>query len=207
MTNKKESRYLRVNLFISKYLLYIFPVIIGTVIWGVAVDFDDTQITNSVMQVIWEISGLHIMIWFVLVIYFLLTLLVSTEFREIVMSKITRSEEKDERDTYISGRASKATFFLTLTVMIVLLFVTGIQFNMYNPSKEERLDGKKGTITIGYRLKFFEGDKSQKVTEVDKKGTLIDLKGIPLSKEALILIMILFHVGGYHIFTRKRFKV
>jgi len=128
---------------------------------------------------------------------------VSVRFREIVLSKITRSEERDEREEYISGRASKATFLLSLAIMIVLFFLSGIQFNMYRSSKEERINGAKGTIGIGYQFEFVE-----KKTEMknEKKGTIINYKGIPFSKEAIILFLMLFHVGGYHFFTRKRLK-
>lgn len=195
--NNERNRLLKVNLFISKYLLFSSPVVIGTLIW-----LWRSYNAGESGSILSEIFGWHFMIWFVLLIYFLISLIASTSFREIVLSKITRSEERDERETFISGRASKATFLFTLAVMIVLLFLSCVNFHMYKPSPEERLNGKKGTVSVGWKFDFLT---PQKIKQEDK-GTLINFKGVPLSQESIILLLILIHVGGYQLFVRKRLR-
>ena len=203
MSNQQTNRLFKINLLISKYLLFSFPLIVVTTIWALITYGDGSDLQGKFQSVLWEILGWHFIIWFVSLLYFLSLLILSTVFREYILAKITRSEERDERETYISGRASKATFLLTLAIMIIFFFLSGVQLRLHNPSAEQRLAGAKGTISIGYKLELVDETAKE---QTPQEGTLIHFKGIPLSKEAIIIILLLVHVGGYHFFARKRFR-
>ena len=69
-----NNRMLKINLFMSKYLLYAFPIIIITVVWNLLTH------PNTPNTLVYNILGCYFMLWFVLLIYFFITLVVSPAF-------------------------------------------------------------------------------------------------------------------------------
>jgi hypothetical protein len=201
---------MKVNLLISKYLLYFLPTIIITVIWALSIINNGGSELEKSSPLIYDIIVWNFIIWFFLFVYFLLSLLFYTTFRERILATITFSKERDERESYISGKASKATFFSTLSVLIILFFLSGLNVHIYKNPKEEAIDGKRGTIAIAYKFEFINSAKNKtKNIFKDKNNNseeIFIMDGIPFSQEIILLFLILFHVTSYHIFTRRRLE-
>lgn len=207
MKSNRGMKLLKVNMFFSKYLLFALPVVIGTVIWAFSVPGGGNKLTG-VKSVLWEIFSWHFMIWFVLLVYIIISLIFFGDFREKILTLITFSKERDERESFISGRASKATFFSTLAALILLFFIAGLNVHIYKKPKEEAINGKRGAISIGYKFEFINSAK--KDSEVEKEDSKIEniftMNGIPFTQESILLFLIMYHIAGYHIFSRRRLK-
>lgn len=203
MSSRKES-WLKANMLISKYLLFSFPIVVVTIIWALSVTHGGNGFIG-LQKIIWEIVSWHFLLWFALLVYFFMSLAFWGEFREKVLSILTLSKERDERETYISGRAGKATFYSTLSVLILFFFLSGLHVNIYRKPKEEAVDGKRGNITIGYRFQFVNSVKTESAETVPAKAEKIFvMNGIPFTQEALFLFLICYHVASFHIFTRLK---
>ena len=209
MESNRSMKLLKINMFISKYLLFALPVIIGTVIWALSVPDGGNELEGFPL-VPWDILGWHFVIWFVLLVYFIFSLIFFGEFREKILTLITFSKVRDERESFISGRASKATFFSTLAVLIFLFFVAGLRVHIYKKPKEEAIDGKRGTISIGYKFEFINSANNDSDADNDKENSknenIFTMNGIPFTQESIFLFLIMYHIAGYHIFTRRRLK-
>ncbi len=198
--SSKSEKLLRVNMWISKYLLMAFPFVAGTVIWAYSTPGHGIELHG----LIWEIFSWNFMIWFVLLVYFIMSLVFWQTFREKILTTLTFSKERDERESFISGRASKATFYSTLSMLILLFFLSGLHVHINKKPKEEVVDGKHGTITIDYKFEFVNTAKKNVDGDENKKGNFLALDGIPFTQESLLLFLILYHIASYHIFTRRR---
>lgn len=202
--SSRSEKFLRINMWISKYLLVAIPFVVAVVIWAMSAPNVEREV-RGVTKFLWEILSWNFLAWFVLLVYFIMSLVFWSTFREKILTVLTLSKERDERESFISGRASKATFYSTLAVLILLFFFSGLHVHVYKKPKEAAIDGKRGTITIGYNFSFVNSDKkSVEVVEQNKNEKIIALDGVPFTQESLLLFLILYHIASYHIFTRRR---
>jgi hypothetical protein len=65
----------------------------------------------------------------------------------------------------------------------------------------KNFDRKNGKVMIGFNVKAIDDDAllHEKTTEVES----FNYKGMPLSKPLLILLMIFWQVGSYHLIARR----
>lgn len=204
--NNKLEKLLKVNLWISKYLVFSIPFVIWIVTWAINLTSNGEKYIEP-KTFLWEILSWNFMVWFCMLVYFIISLVFWGKFRETILTALTFSKERDERESFISGRASKATFYSTLSILILLFFLSGLHLHIYRKPKEEAVDGKRGTITIGYSFNFVNGAKKDyEVFDNSKNEKILVIDGIPFTQETLILFLILYHIASYHIFTRKRLE-
>lgn len=201
--NNKLEKLLKANLWIGKYLIVSIPFVIWVVTWALQLASTGNYVEPKTF--LWEVLSWNFLVWFVLLVYFIFSLVAWGKFRERVLMALTFSKERDERESYISGRASKATFYSTLSILILFFFFSGLHLNIYRKPKEEVIDGKRGTITISYSFSFVNSAKKDvELMDNSKNEKIFALDGIPFTQESLLLFLILYHVTSYHIFSRKR---
>ncbi len=199
----KSEKFLRINMWISKYLLIAIPFVIAVVVWALSNSNVEKEV-QGIQSVLWEILSWNFLVWFVLLVYFIISLVFWEAFREKILATLTRSEERDERESYISGKASKATFYSTLAVLILFFFLSGLHLSIYKKPKEEAIDGKRGTISIGYSFEFVNSAKKNVDETPSKNEKIFSLNGVPFTQESILLFLILFHTTSYHVFTRRQ---
>src|SRR5690606_30445756 len=108
-------------------------------------------------------------------------------------------KERDEREEYVTGRASKVTYISSLAFLIFLLFLSIFQVEVRKlPVNLER--DHKHELNIGLNFSFFDFTKNQ------DKEVLFAMDKIPLSQPGLILIVLLWLVGTYNVSARKNLK-
>lgn len=199
MTN--TNLFSKIQIFISKLLLFTSPLIITTIFF---IDPGKTQVTNNSSML--AISGLILfLLWFILLICFVFSLLFSKSTRTWILTKLTCSSENDERELQISGKASKATFLSTISFLLVLFILSFISI-IHSP-------GEKGMR--GFIIKKISQTTSLKSTELaTEKGkakaqiysgtkNYDEFSVLSLSKSNLILLILLFHIASYHINRRR----
>lgn len=204
MSNRSE-KFLKINMWISKYLIISLPFVVPVVIWALSVPGGGSEL-HGLKSFLWEIFSWHFMIWFILLVNFVLSLVFWGAFREKILTILTFSKERDERESLISGRASKSTFYSTLSVLILLLFFSGLHIYIYKKPKEEVIDGKRGMIKISYNFEFVNSAKKNIENDESKNENILKLDGIPFTQESLILFLILFHIINYQIFSKKHLR-
>lgn len=186
---------------IQNYLLYSLPFILICMFWG-TVSPEREILGNSgfLTKAAWEILSWNLMFWFAILIVFLVLLVVLPEAREKTLKRLANLKERDEREQFITGKASRTAYISTLALMIVLLFFSMFSVDIYRIPESEAKGGKTGTINIGLNFKLLD---EPRVTTDTQNKMIFESKDIPLSKSAIILGLILWQLAAFNITARK----
>lgn len=180
------------------YLIGLSPLIIGFMIWATATEFKET--TGNGLG--WDIFGGLFIAWFLIMIYLVTKMLFSSRNRDALMTKLAGVKERDERESVVAGNAAKFSMLSTLALLLFLfLFSSG---TMTVTKNQVPIAGKNGSVAIGFGVEIL--DKDAVVHEVKDAQDLYKYKGFPLSKPMMILILIFWQIGSYHLMARKELK-
>ena len=189
---------------VQNYLIYTLPFVLICMAWGTiqGVIHPGSEIINDtfIMKASWELLSWNLMLWFSVLIFFLTLLLFSQEAREKTLKRLANLKERDERDQYITGKASRAAYISTLSLLIFFLFFSIFSLNIYRAPKSEVPNGNTGTVAIGLHFNLL--DKSR--VETSPTGQVIfESKDIPLSKTAILLILMLWQLLTFNFTARN----
>ncbi len=186
---------------IQNYLLYALPFVLICMAWGTFQPESEILKDAAFMtKAAWEILSLNLMLWFSVLILFLVLLVAFPVAREKTLKRLANLNERDEREQYITGKASRAAYISTLSLLILLLFLSIFSLNIHRVPESEAINGKRGTVAIG--LQFNLVDK--KHVETNSTGeVLFESKDIPLSKSAILLVLIIWQLGVFNFTARK----
>jgi hypothetical protein len=159
---------------------------------------------SALVGLVNNVSGLFIAAWMAISLYLCFRLTVSETMREQVISRITFMRERDERESVLTGKAIRTTFLITLAVLIFLFFLSCIQVSVYRVPPEQAVDGKTGMITLGVGFRLFEADKSDRAAGALQREDIFTYRGLPVSSEAVILMLILLQIVSYN-YSMRRF--
>ncbi len=195
---------LKFNRYIAQYLLYALPAVVVCIVWtSFQSQSEILAMENAVLSFIWNVLSWNLILWFALLIYFLFALVFSRRFRELLLKRLACVRERDEREEQITGWASKAAFLSTLALLILLLFASVIDIRVTRLPAGQEIDGKSRTLSIG--LGFQALDLSGREV-AGEDGTIFSIHDLPLSKEGIVLAIILWQLGSYHYFARRRLR-
>jgi hypothetical protein len=186
---------------IQNYLLYALPFVLICMAWGTfRPESEILKDAAFLTKAAWEILSWNLMLWFSVLILFLIFLVVLPEAREKTLKRLANLKERDEREQYITGKASRAAYISTLSLLILLLFFSVFSLNIHRVPKSEAINGKRGTVAIG--LQFNLLDKEH--VETNPSGEILfESKDIPLSKSAILLVLIIWQLGVFNFTARK----
>ena len=103
----------KIDNIIIKYCVYSIPLLVGLGIWGSTGNPEELSMATGLQGILWNFLGWIAMTWVVLAAYLSCKTLFKSDFREIVLKKISGIKERDEREVQITGSAAKYTFFST----------------------------------------------------------------------------------------------
>lgn len=192
----------RFNKYLTRYLIFSFPFVVAIVIWF-SLAGEMRYPKGTVSYYLYEALGWNIVLWFVALVYFFVSLIISSNFRELVITKLARIKERDERESYIVGKSTRGSFFATLSLIIFLLFFSGLQVTVGKKPSLSTPDGKTGYISLGYS---FEGLDLESTNEKEENGILWNSHGFPISKQGILLLLLAWQLGSYYYFARKTQK-
>jgi len=191
----------KLNGFIVRYLLYSIPAVAALFVWSLFQKQQDILNTGSTsLMIVWEILSWNLMLWFAMVMYILFVLLVSPKFRTAFLAKLGRIKERDEREEYITGKAAVKTFYSTLAVLLVLLFFSVVTVTVTKVSPERAIHGRQHSLTIGMSFSLY--DSARENTADNGVATIVTSR-LPLSREMVIVMLLLWHLGSFYISSRK----
>ncbi len=184
------------------YLLYALPFVILCMIWG-SLSAEREILGNSsfFIKALWEVLSWNLMIWFAILIFYLVTMVTFPEVREKTLRRLANMSERDEREQFITGQASRSAYLATLSLLIFMLFFSIFTLNLKKVPADQAIDGKEHTISIGLHLNLL--DKNPAKSETTTGEVLFESMDLPLSKTALLLILILWQLAAFNISARK----
>jgi len=176
------------------YLVCLSPLIFGFMIWAVC-----THLEQSTTGILWDIFGWLFIAWTLDLIYLVTKMVFSKSVRNVVMTKLAGMKERDERESEVAGSAAKFSFLSTLALLL-FLFVFSVS-NLSVTKHPKTLDKKHGTVQIGFNVKAIDDEALVYETKGDVES--FNYKGFPLSKPLIILLLIFWQVGSYHLIARR----
>lgn len=184
---------------IQNYLLYALPFILICMVWGTVVPTTDREATGF-QRILWEIFSWNLMAWFAVLIIFLVMLIASSQVREKTLKRLANIKERDEREQQITGVAARSAYISTIGLLIFLLFFSLFNFNVRKYPDGTAPQGKSGLATI--TMHFNLTDSAKKEAQPD--GTIFESKDIPLSKSAIILLVLIWQLVAFNLTARRQ---
>jgi len=196
----------KVDRFCFLYVIFSFPLVLTLLIWGA---FDDPSHFNSsgVKPFLWGSLFWIFLTWIIVSLYLMIKNIVSKSFRDVFLKKLARVKERDEREEQISGEAAKFTFFSSLAVLFFFLFLSIFTMGIGKKLEGVKPGEKPGFISFGVNINPLEMKKKQPLEEKQKNSFMVSYQELPLSKMGLILFLIMWQVGSYHLIVRRESKV
>ncbi len=184
---------------LQTYLMIGLPFIVVTMIWGKLGNAEDSQ-KPWVQSILWEILSWNLMLWFALLIVFLIFLVFFKPAQEQTLKRVANIKEQDEREEYITGRASRGALISTLSILILLLFLSIFRLDIRQLPPEKAVAGKSGTLSIGLGFKMFDDP----ILEKTEEGKIwFQSKDLLLSKTGIILLIMIWQMTSYHLIARR----
>ena len=185
----------------QNYLLFALPFVLICMAWS-SLKSEKEIIAGAsfLVSAAWEVLSWNLMLWFVALIVFLVVMVAVPSVREKTLVRLANLKERDEREEFITGKASRTAYVSSLSVLIFLLFFSIFSVNIsHRPEAERAIDGKTKTLAIG--LGFSLLDKPR--TEVSQDKVIFESQDIPLSKTGIILIVLLWQLAAFSIAARR----
>jgi len=184
--------------YIQAYLLFSLPFIFTD--FAFSLFFPKTELTYFVQQII----GWNIVPWFFVLIVFLIMLVVIPQAREMTLRRLANIKERDEREEYITGKASRVTYISTLSLLILLLFFSMFSITVERLPKTQNLKSPHHALKLGFKFSPFED--LQSFANKSKNNIIFGYEKITLSKSSLLLILLIWQLVIFNLSARKEQK-
>ncbi|MEO8402415.1 MAG: hypothetical protein ABI597_11600 [Gammaproteobacteria bacterium] len=190
----------RIIRLIQNYLIIGLPFVIICMVWStLQPESGNLQNASYITQKIWAALGINIMLWFSTLIVYLFILVIAPKVREKTLRRLANLQERDEREQYITGKAARTAYISTMSLMIFFLFFSIFSLRVMETPKSAT-NKHKMSVSIG--LQFSLLDETPVETSPEGK-TLFVSKDIPLSKSAIILILLSWQLLSFNLAARK----
>ncbi len=189
-----------------KVFLYGLPALAALAIFAYLYSTGAVNHDNGYAKFMNSIAGFVFAVWMTLAIYLSVRLMFSGSFREQVITRITFLRERDEREVILTGKAMKATFLTSLAILIFLFCLSCFQVSIYRVPQDKAVDGKTGFITLGLSFSLLQHEKQDIAENTIPKEHIFTYRGLPISSETIILILILWQILSYNYSMRRLIK-
>lgn len=181
------------------YLVGLSPLIFGFMIWAVYTNFNE----STGQGFFWDLFGWLFIAWTLDLIYLVTKMVLSPRVREVVMTRLAGMKERDERESVVAGNAAKFSFLSTLALLLFLFVfsVSNLSVSKHPATVSASGEKKHGNVSIGFNLKAL--DDEALVHEQKGEVESYNYKSFPLSKPMIILLLIFWQVGSYHLIARR----
>ncbi len=187
--------------FVQNYLLGALPFVLICMVWGTRYTEVEILKNPKVFTIIlWNVLSWNLMLWFAVLIVFLVLLVALPKVREKTLRRLANLQERDEREQYITGKAARAAYISSLSILILLFFLSVFSLKITRFPEGETNNGKHGSVAIGLRFSLLD--------EAPAEGHSVDQIGIeythfPLSKTAVLLGLIVWQLVIFNVSARR----
>lgn len=168
-----------------------------------AIHPDNKIITYAInhYRIFWNVFGMGLMLWFVVLFSFLVCLIIAPTVREKTLKRLANLNERDEREEYITGKASRSAYIFTLSVMIFFLFLSMFSVNLYKIPKERyKIENSRYRLSMQFHFDVTNKTESSKTIE---DILIFDSKNLLPSTSAIILILLGCQLLTFNIAARR----
>ncbi len=181
--------------YIQSYLIFGFPFMIAGIFWN-----NSTQ-KHFFIQLIQEIVSLNLILWFTALTFFLILLVLAPTARELTLRRLANIQERDEREEYITGKASRVTYISTLSLLILLFFNSIISLNITKLPDNQAINGKQHALNLNLGFNLLE--KQAEKSKPQEAFILFNSTDISLSKPLTLLILIGWQLIVFNYISRR----
>ncbi|HAJ27290.1 MAG TPA: hypothetical protein DCG53_08630 [Syntrophus sp. (in: bacteria)] len=196
----------RFDSILLKVFLYGLPALAALAIFAYLYSTGAVSHATGYAKFMNSIAGFVFAMWMTLSIYLSVRLMFSGPFREQVIARITFMRERDEREAILTGRATKATFLTSLAILIFLFCLSCIQVSIYRVPPERAINGKTGFVSLGLGFSLLEHEKQARPVDTIAKEDIFSYRGLPISSQSIILMLILWQILSYNYSMRRLIK-
>lgn len=147
----------------------------------------------------WNVFGVFFIAWVLGIFYIVFKMLFSKNLRNIIMSKMAGIKERDERESLVAGNAAKFSFLSTFAILLFFLLFSSMNFTFAKGPKNA--EGKSGYFSLGFGLKLYDS-KAVTHEKVDDRN-VYKYNTIPLTTPMILLFIMFWQLGSYHLVARK----
>lgn len=190
--------------YIQTYLIIGFPFVITCMLWQIlgGTQKEIVKDASLITRVLWDMLGWNIMLWFAMLIVFLFLLVAIPSAREKTLRRLANLKERDEREEYITGKASRAAYIATLSLMIFFLFFSMFSFNVYSIPQDQAINGKRTAVGISFGYSLLNKPDVEN-TPTPKQEMLFSSKNVSLSTSSIIFILLSWQLLIFNLAARK----
>ena len=196
----------RLDSILLKFFLYGIPAVIVFAAYSYFYSLGAVNHANVNLNLLNSFAGLVFALWMSLSLYLSVRLMVSGPFRDQVLAKLTFIRERDERESILTGKATRTTFLTSLAILIFLFCLSCFQVSIYRLPPERAVDGKTGIVSLGLGLNFLDHSKQDKPRETIEKKDIFSYTGLPVSSTTVILTLIAWQILSYNYSMRRLTK-
>ena len=180
------------DLVLLKGFLYGLPLVVGYAVFAYSVEWQAVEPDRG-LRTVYDAGGLVLALWMLISVLISIRLVLSTQFREMVLVKLTFLKERDEREAYLTGRAAKDTMLTSMAILIFLFCLSCFQVSLHKLPPEQAIDGKTRAISLGVKFELFDTATTKNTNE----------SLLPFSSSSLLLGLLVLQVASYN-YSMKR---
>ncbi len=189
-----------------KSFLYGLPVLIGYAVFAYSVDWRTVGRSNDYLKTLYDLGGLVLGLWMIVSVALSVRLVASGVFRERVLVKLTLINERDERETFLSGRAAKETLLTSIAVLVFLFCLSCFEVSLYRLPPDQTVDGKARVISLGVKFELVDHATTKNSDESLQKENIVAYSGLPFSNSSVIMGLIIWQIISYNYSIRRLMK-
>lgn len=183
------------------YLVGASPIFITFMIWA-SVVYDATERSSVLNGGIWNYFALFFIPWIFDLFYIVIKMLFSKALRDTVMARLAGMKERDERESNVAGNAAKFAFLSTFAIVLFCIVFSMTTFSVTKHPKDK--NGDRGMISIGFNANVF--DKSAVTVKTEGDAEIYSYSSMPLTKPFILVLILVWQLGSYHLIARRELK-
>lgn len=183
------------------YLVGASPFFIVFMIW-VSLIIDGTEKTSTMNGGIWNVVAFFFIPWVLDIFYIVIKMLFSKTLRDNVMAKLAGMKQRDERESNVAGNAAKFSFLSTFAIVLFFIVFSVTTFSVTKHPKDA--DGKRGMVAIGFSANVI--DKTAVTMKTEGDAEVYSYNSLPLTKPFILLLILVWQLGSYHLIARRELK-
>ena len=197
--------------FIQNYLIIALPFVIACMIWStVSPEEQFLAEASALTKIVWEVLSINLMCWFAVLVLFLTLSVLAPSIREKTLRRLANLKERDEREQYITGQASRAAYISTLSLTLFFLFFSIFSLKISSLPNEQTSDGHQPTtVNISFHFSLLNR------TEIENRNTvatpiaekvLFDSENWSFSTPAILLILLCWQLLVFNVTARQALR-
>jgi hypothetical protein len=191
--------------YIQNYLICALPFVIACMVWEtIQPDIQFGTSSSIMVKVLWEVLSWNLMLWFVFLILFLISLVAISSVREKTLRRLANLHERDEREQYITGKAARAAYISTLSFLILFLFLSMVSLRIASvPKNQVGTNGHHTQVNIGIHFSLLDKHTDEIINQTPDEKIFFDSNTIKPSISTILLFLFCWQLLIFNLTARK----